>query len=278
MPHRGHRLRDARHLFVRVWLTTLVVAGSFTTARAGTPPPTPAEARPVFLVTDVVVADGLAVDKEAARDVLATRFGRLKQLLDVRSLAEARASIDAAAVAQLLGGGSDEDLARIESYLEVDRLVLGRISSVGGVVDLQVKVFNVKEGVTEVAFARRLGRDADRAMVLALLDTLADSLLAWTIEHYTSAGPSAAATALKAHKLGRKALATTSPASSPWGQTGVAGAAVAGVGAGVLGLGLWNALADGDVSGVDIGVLAGGGVALVLGATAVSVDLGDDAP
>lgn len=268
MPHRGHRLFDARHLLVRLGLTALVALLS-TTARAQSS--APVDARPVFLVTDVVVGDGIPVDKDAARDALATRFGRLKKLLDVRSMAEARATVDAAALAQLMGGGSDDDLARIENYMKVDRLVLGRIAAVGGIVDLQVKVFNVREGVTEVAFARRLGKDADRAMVLALLDTLADSLLAWTIDHYTDGGPSAEAASLKAHKLGKKAPAAPAP-PSPWGTTGVVGGVAAGLGAGVLGVGLYDAFSDGEISGVDIGFIAGGGVALLLGATAVSID------
>gem|GEM_PF-1330326 len=261
-------------MLVRLGLTAVASLATMTSiARAQTVPPE--VGRPVFLVTDVAVGEGVPIDKDAARDVLTTRFGRLKSRLELRSLAEARASVDAAAIAQLVGGGSDDDLARIEEYLKVDRLVLGRLAAVGGVVELQVKVFNVKEGVTEVAFARRLGRDADRAMVLALLDTLADSLLAWTLDHYTDGDPSAEAAALKSRKLGGRRPAAPATGTSPWGTIGVVGAAGAGLGAGVLGVGLYNAFADGDVSGIDIGLLAAGGVALVLGATAVSVDLGD---
>lgn len=274
MPHRSCRLFDARDLFVRVGLMTLAALAA-TTTRAQTSVPEPA--RPVFLVTDVVVGDGVPIEKDVARDSLATRFGRLKNLIEVRSMAEARATLNAAAVAQLLGGESDQELAQIEKYMQVDRLVLGRLSAVGGVVDLQVKVFNVREGITEVAFARRLGSNADRAMVLALLDGLADNLLAWTIEHYADAGPSTEAAALKARKLGKKSAPATASSSSPWSTTGVVGGASAGLGAGVLGVGLYSAFADGDVSGVDIGLVAGGGIALVLGATAVSVDLGNGA-
>jgi hypothetical protein len=230
--------------------------------------------KPVFLVTDVVVGDGLPIEKDTARDVLATRFGRIKDKLDVRSMAEARASVDAAALAQLMGGGSDEDMARIENYMQVDRLVLGRVSSIGGVVDLQVKVFNVREGVTEVGFARRLGKNADRTMVLTMLDTLADSLLAWTIQTYTDGAPSTAAQGLKNKKLARKpepeALASS---SSPWSGTGVLGGVVAGAGAGLLGVGLYEAFADNDVSNLDIGLLAAGGAALLVGGSAVTVDL-----
>jgi hypothetical protein len=191
----------------------------------------------------------------------------------VRSTAEARASIDAAALAQLTGAGSDEDLARIEQYVQVDRLVLGRVGAVGGVVDVQVKLFNAKEGVTEVAFARRLGKDADRAVTLALLDALADSLLAWTIEHYTAGGPSAEGAAMKGRKLDRRRPDAAVASSSPWSTTGVVGGAAGGLGLGVLGAGIYGGVVDGDFGAVDIGMVGAGAVALVLGATAVSVDL-----
>jgi hypothetical protein len=281
MPHRGHRLFDARHVLDRLGLSAhvaLVALFAFVTmtqARAQTS--SPPDARPVFLVTDVIVGDGVPIDKDVARDALATRFGRLGNLLEVRSMAEARATVDAAALAQLTGGGTDEDLARIENYMKVDRLVLGRIASIGGIVDLQVKVFNVREGITEVAFARRLGKDADRAMVLTLLDALADNMLAWTIEHYTAAGLSTEAASLKARKLGKKPATGQAAPASPWGTSGVVGGVAAGLGAGVLGVGLYNALSGGDVSTVDIGFVAGGGIALVLGATALSIDLGNGA-
>ena len=45
-------------------------------------------AKPIFLVTDVVVADDVPLQKDVARDVLATRFGRLKDKLEVRSMSE----------------------------------------------------------------------------------------------------------------------------------------------------------------------------------------------
>jgi hypothetical protein len=271
-------------LLVSFGLTTLFVAVTALPARADASasvvadPPGNAPARPVFLVTDVTVGDGVPVERDVARNVLATRFGRWKNVLEVRSFSEVRATLDAAAAAQLLGGATDEELARMANYVAVDRLVLGSIAAVGGVVDLQVKLFNAREGVTEVAFARRLGRDADWAMVLALLDTLADNLLAWTIEHYTEGAPSVAASALKARKLGgRKAAVVAPTVASPWGTSGVVGAGAAGLGAGVLGLGLFQAFADGDASPADIGFVAAGGAALVLGASAVAVDLGDGA-
>jgi hypothetical protein len=259
------------HLLVRLGLIALVASA---TAQAQTQ--SPPDARPVFLVTDVVVGEGAPVDKETVRDVLATRFGRLKSLLDVRSMAEARASIDAAALAQLTGSGSDEDLARIEQYVQVDRLVLGRVGVVGGVVDLQVKLFNAREGVTEVAFARRLGKDADRAVTLALLDALADSLLAWTVEHYTGGEMSAEAAALKARRFDKK-KPTPPAATSPWGTMGIVGAAATGLGVGVLGAGVAGGVLDGDFGGVDIGMVGGGAAALVLGATALAIDLGNGA-
>jgi hypothetical protein len=160
------------------FVATFFGAGS---ASAQTTAP-PDNVKPIFLVADVVVGDGVPINKDAARDVLATRFGRLKDKIEVRSFAEAKATIDAVAMAQMMGSGDDADLARIESYMQVDRLVIGRVTQIAGTIDLQVKVFNVKEGVTEVAFARRLGKSADRSLILTMLDTLADSLLAWTIE------------------------------------------------------------------------------------------------
>ncbi len=282
MPHRESLLRP-RHLLggLRVGGFVVVAFAAFFAHVAAAQVDAPADGagKPVFLVADVVVGDGVPIDKDAARDVLATRFGRLKDKLEVRSMAEAKASIDAVAMAQMMGSGDDADLARIEGYMQVDRLVLGSVKQVGGVIDLQVKVFNVKEGITEVAFARRMGKGADRSLVLALLDTLADSLLAWTIEHYTDGSMSNEANALAGKKLGGKKPAQAAVAStSPWGLMGVAGGVGLGAGVGVASMGLYNALGtDAGFDGLSIGLVAGGAAAALIGGTAIAIDVANGA-
>jgi len=232
------------------------------------------DAKPVFLVTDVVVGDGVDIDPEVARDVLATRFGRLKDKLEVRSMAEAKASLDAAALAQLLGSGDDSQLSKVEEYVKVDRIVFGRISKVAGIVDVQVKVFNVREGVTEVGFARRLKAGASPTMVLTLLDSLSDSLLAWTINTYTDAAPSAAATRLAGKKLGgKKAEPDMVASSSPWSAVGAIGGLGLGLGVGAGGVGVYNALVDNDASGTDIAIIGASAVVAVIGTVAVVADV-----
>ena len=235
----------------------------------------PPEGKPIFLVTDVVVADDVPLEKEAARDVLATRFGRLKDKLEVRSMSEARASLDNAAMQQLLGSGDEDDLAKVEQYMAVDRLVIGRISMVAGIVDVQVKVFNVKEGVTEVGFARRLGKNADRSMILTLLDTLADSLLAWTINTYTDGSMSKEATALANKKLGKKKDADVPAdiAPSPWSPLGAVGGAAIGGGLVALAGGTALTIQDQQPSSLDLGLLIGGGAAVVLGGVLIGIDV-----
>ena len=250
-----------------VLATTLL--GTFST---GAMAQTGEEAKPVFLVTDVVVADGVDLDKDAARDALATRFGRLKDKLEVRSMAEAKASMNTAALNQLLGTGSDADLEQVQNYVQVDRLVFGRVSLVGGIVDLQVKVFNVKEGVVEVGFARRLGKDADRAVILALLDTLADNLLAWTIETYTDGEMSAGAKKMAAKKLTKKPPAPPVVETSPWSALGVAGGTGLGLGVGAAAVGAVGAFGDGDISTTDIVIMGAGAGVAVLGAVIVVID------
>ena len=232
------------------------------------------DAKPVFLVTDVVVADGVAIDREVARDVLATRFGRLKDKIEVRSMAEAKATLDAAALSQLLGSGDENQLARVEGYVNVDRVVFGRISTVAGVVDVQVKVFNVREGVTEVGFARRLKAGASPTMVLTLLDSVADSLLAWTINTYTDAAPSAAATKLAGKKLGGTPVKSAVVASSsPWSAVGALGGLGLGLGLGAGGVGVYNAVVDNDASSIDVAVIGAGAVVATIGVVAVVADV-----
>lgn len=232
--------------------------------------------RPVFLVTDVVVADGVDIEREVARDVLATRFGRLKDKIEVRSMAEAKAGIDAAALAQLLGEGDDNALTKVEQYVQVDRIVFGRISKVAGVIDVQVKVFNVRESVTEVGFARRLAAGSSPTMVLTLLDTLADSLLAWTINTYTDGTRSTAASALAGKKLTPKKDVTPEPAAttsgSRFGWLGTVGGIGLGLGAGAAGAAGYGILNGGEVGDAEVGLLVTGGVIGVLGAGAIVVD------
>ena len=84
MPHREGLLRPG-HLLLGLGL---ILLGSASAAAQKDAPPD--GTRPVFLVADVVVTDGVPIDKEAARDVLATRFGRLKGKIEVRSMAEAQ--------------------------------------------------------------------------------------------------------------------------------------------------------------------------------------------
>lgn len=228
--------------------------------------------RPIFLVTDVVVEEGVPLEPDAARDALATRFGRIKDKLDVRSLAEAKASMNNAALQQLIGAAAEVDLAAVQNYIQVDRLVFGRISMVGGVVDLQVKVFNVKEGFVEVGFARRLGKDADRAVILALLDTLSDALLAWTLDNYTDGQKSAAAQQLAQKKLTRKPPpAPPPPPPSRWSGLGVVGGIGLGLGAGAATVGTIGAL-DGDLSTTDVVVLGAGAGVAVIGGVLVAID------
>lgn len=235
------------------------------------------DAKPVFLVTDVVVAEDVGIDREVARDVLATRFGRIKDKIEVRSMAEAKAGMDAAALAQLLGEGDDDALAKVEQYVQVDRIVFGRITKVAGVIDLQVKVFNVKESVTEVGFARRLAAGSSPTMVLTLLDTLADSLLAWTLNTYTDGSRSAAAEKLASKKLTpKKDVVEPAPASSGsrFSWLGTVGGLGLGLGAGAAGAAAYSVLEnDGVVGETETALLITGGVIGALGAGALIVDL-----
>lgn len=235
-------------------------------------PPLVPDGKPVFLVTDLVVAPDVPLDANTARDALATRFGRLKDKIEVRSLTEMRASLDAAAMQQLMGNGDDVDLSKIEQYGQVDRLVLGRVAMVGGIIEVQVKVFNVDEGVTEVAFARRLGKNADRAMLLALIDSLADALLAWTINTYTDGSLSKEASALANKKLDKKG-GVDEVKPSPWSPLGAVGGVFIGAGAVALAGGTVLAIDDQQAQALDLGLLIGGGAAVVLGGVLIAVDV-----
>ncbi len=228
----------------------------------------PESAAPVFLVTEVVVGEGVAVDKDAARDVLANRFGRLKDKIEVRSLAEVKSTLDRAAMAQMLGStSSDVDLAKIGEYVAVDRIVFGRIAQVAGVTEVQVKIFNTKDGVTEAGYSRRLKAGAPPQLVLTLLDTLADSLLAFAVDAYTDAAPDAKFLALKDKKLTKH---PTAVAASPWSMLGVVGGVVAGAGVGAGAIGGY-ALASGQGDQTMGLVLAGAGAGAALLGTGLVV-------
>jgi hypothetical protein len=232
------------------------------------------EAKPVFLVTEVVVDEGVAIDKDAARDALATRFGRIKDKLEVRSLGEVKTTLDRAAMAQMLGSGAtDADLAKIGEYVATDRLVFGRIANVSGVTEVQVKIFNAKEGVTEIALSRRLKAGAPPQLVLTLLDTLADGLLAFAIDTYTDGAPSEAFMKMKNKKLTPiKHDEAEQAAPSTWSMLGVVGGVVAGagVGAGALG-GYAMGSGQGDQQ-TGIILLGAGAGALVVGSALVVID------
>lgn len=273
----GKLVRRSARLLLGLGLSALVgvslAAGS---ARAmseelveGELPPPP-DGKPVFLVTEIVVGEGVGVDKDAARDVLANRFGRLKDKIEVRSLAEVKSTLDRAAMAQMLGTSeSDGDLAKISEYVVVDRLVFGRITQVAGVVEVQVKIFNTRDGVTEAGYSRRLKAGAPPQLILTLLDTLADSLLAFAVDAYTDAQPDAKFLALKDRKLSPP---TAAVAASPWSMLGVVGGVVAGAGVGAGALGGY-VLGSGQGDPTMGMVLAGAGAgAAVVGTGLIVVD------
>lgn len=258
-----------------VWLGLgLILASSSAFAQDDAAAPAPAEdAKPVFLVTDVVVADGIDIDKEAARDALANRFGRLKDKIEVRSLAEVKTTLDRAAMAQMLGSsGSDEEVSKIGEYVQVDRLIFGRIHQVAGVTEVQVKLFNAKEGVTEMALSRRLKAGAPPQLILTLLDSLADGMLSWVLDTYTDGAPSEGFAKLKNKKIVREPKEAESPEGG-MGMLGVVGGVVAGAGVGVAtvgGIGLTN---EGNQAG-DLPVIlaASGAGAVLLGTTLIIID------
>lgn len=234
---------------------------------------TAVDGKPVFLVTDVVVDDGAGIDKDAARDALANRFGRLREKIEVRSLTEVKSSLDRAAMAQMLGSSSsDDEINKIGEYVAVDRLVFGRIHQVAGVTEVQVKIFNTREGVTELGLSRRLKAGAPPQLVLTLLDTLADGMLAFVVDTYTDGAPDAKFAALKNKKIER-APQVEEVAGSPWGMLGVMGGVVAGAGVGVATVGGIGLSAGGDQAGDVPLILAGAGAgAMLLGTGLVIVD------
>jgi hypothetical protein len=265
----GKRLRGPRGLWLCVGL---IAATTSIPALADDAPAEAADAKPVFLVTDVVVDDGVGIDKEAARDALANRFGRLREKIEVRSLTEVKSTLDRAAMAQMLGSSSsDEEVAKIGEYVAVDRLVFGRIHQVAGVTEVQVKIFNTKEGVTEIGLSRRLKAGAPPSLVLTLLDTLADGLLSFVVDAYTDGAPDAKFAALKSKKLERKSEEPAPAAGSAWSMLGVLGGVVAGAGVGMATVG-GIGLADENGQAGDVPlILAGAGAGAVLVGTGLVI-------
>src|SRR5690606_25311299 len=103
--------------------------------------------------------------------------------LDVRSLAEVKATLDQQGLNQLLGG-EGEGLEKLGAYVDADRVVFGRISKAGGVTEVSVRVFHVKEGVMELAVSRRIRAGAPDSLVLSVVDALADRLTVWALDTY----------------------------------------------------------------------------------------------
>jgi len=232
------------------------------------------QAKPVFLVTDVVVDDGVPIDKDAARDALAQRFGRIKDKIEVRSMGEVKSTMDKAAMAQMLGADSPE-LSKLGEYVQVDRIVFGRIHQVAGVTEVQVKLFNAKDAVVEWSASRRLKAGAPGSLILTLLDSLGDGLLSFVLDTYTDGAPSAAFTALSNKKITHNAPAATVAAApkSPWGMLGVVGGVVAGAGIGVATVGGIGLTQQGNQANqLPIILAASGAGAAVVGTALIVVD------
>jgi hypothetical protein len=230
--------------------------------------------KPVFLVTDVVVDDGVPIDKDAARDALAQRFGRIKDKIEVRSMGEVKSTLDKAAMAQMLGS-NDTDLSKLTDYVQVDRIVFGRIHQVAGVTEVQVKLFNAKDAVVEWSASRRLKAGAPGSLILTLLDSLGDGLLSFVLDTYTDGAPSAAFTALQNKKIEHHApaaaAAASAPAKNPWGMLGVVGGVVAGAGIGVATVGGIGLAQQGNQAGQLPIILAASGAGAALVGTALIV-------
>jgi hypothetical protein len=266
-------MQDGKHLrgLACLWGCLTLASGAARADEAREKPPT-------FLVTDIVVDEGVAIDKEQARNVLASRFGRLRDKIEVRSFADVKTTLDQGALNQMTGSDQpDTALANINTYLDVDRLVFGHISKVGGVTEVQVRIFNAREGNTELTLARRMKPDAPPQLVLTLLDSLADGLLAYVLDTYTDAKPSAQYNALAAKKLHHDDPAAAPAEAGPKraGSLGVIGAAVVGAGVGTMGAGSvalgFGSLDDADTTKAGLLILAGGSAALV-GSAALLVD------
>jgi hypothetical protein len=234
------------------------------------------DARPVFLVTEIVVDDGIELDAEGARDALAARFGRFKDKLDVRNLTEVKSTLDQQGLTALLGGETTE-LDKLGEYVDVDRVVFGRIHKVGEVTEVSVRVFNVRETAMEIAMSRRIKAGAADSLVLTAVDGLADRLVAWSITTYADDGPSEKFAAAKKKTVKRRKK-TEEPAAaasgSPWSFIGVGGGALAGLGLGtaVAGAALIVTNPTTDNTLATTVLMATGGAVFLGGMTAVVID------
>jgi len=258
-------------------------------ARADAAPPV------TVLVSDFDVVGSTAIDGETAREVVASRLRRLAGKIDVRSVGEVQSSLDKAALAQMLGGESAEDLESIQRYVQVDRIVTGRVVDVAGVTDVSIRLFHVTEGVMELALSRRVKAGVDPAIVLTVLEGLADHLLAYVVKAYTDGKASQAFEDLKSKKIALRpakdsAPKDTAPAVTPPATTTTArgigtpiGAFLVGAGAGLLGIGGLLVPVDEDQTfGTNLGLvgqvaipasaLALGAVVLGAGAVMLVVD------
>jgi hypothetical protein len=252
MPHREHLRNDCPMRVSAVLLLSLL--GSSVALAA---PKALSADRPVVLVTDVVVVGEGPIGVEAATATLTRRFARLNEVLEVRSMVDARAKLDAAAVDQMMGS-DDDGLAVTGKYLQVSRLVLTRIAVIGGITEVQMRLFNTEDASTEVAFGRRIRAGTDPSLVL--------------IDAYGDGGPSEAFEALANKKLTPKDKAG---APTKFGWLGLAGGLIAGAGLGAIGGGITAGVVDSSFDTVDIAAVGVGGVALLLGGTAVIVDAGE---
>jgi len=241
------------------------------------------------LVSDFEVNGTRIIDDDTAREIVASRLRRLAGKIHVRSLGEVQSSLDKAALAQMLGAESTGDLESIARYIEVDRIVSGRVVDVAGVTDVSIRLFHVSEGVMELSLSRRVKAGADPSLVLTVLEALADHLLAYMISAYTDGAPSKAFENLKAKKIAlRPPAKANTPVvdAAPRSKRGIGtpiGAFFVGAGAGGLALGGLLVPVDEDATfGTNLGlvgqvaipaaVLLGGAIMLATGATMLVLD------
>jgi hypothetical protein len=215
-----------------------------------------------FLVTEVQVSGQVGLDAEDARDLLANRFGRLQDKVEVRSMGDVKTSLDQAALLAALGGDGAE-IESITGMLDVDRVVYGRIARIGTVIDVSVRVVNVREGSVEMAMSRRLKAGTDPSLTLAVLDRQADKLLAWVIETYTDGAPSDAFVALKDKKL--KPRKAKEDAKGPEVKEAEPPPVEAPVDNGLSFRFTWLGILGGTLAGAGLGLIAAAGLASIAG-------------
>jgi len=232
--------------------------------------------RPIFLVTEMTVEEGVAISADAARDALAARFGRFRDKLDVRSFGEVKATIDQQALSALLGGEA-ADLDKLGGYVDADRVVFGRVHKVGDITEVSVRVFNVRESAMEIVMSRRIKAGAADSLVLTAVDGLADRLAAWSLTTYGNDAPSAEFEAMKKKTVRRKKAKdepeVASADASPWSFMGVGGAGLAGVGLGTIVAGAAMIAVDSQKEAIaPTIVMASGGAVFLGGMTLVIID------